>query len=177
MNYASLLNANKVALFAKLDGVQKIKELYVANDIIEAVSNKKGRDMNMISSYADDEVQIYTIKRATGLKAMRFFTKKGLTRYIHEGKLFDYKNVCEYFGIEPNDKQALEYKQYLETIYDTTTKKYKTSTLLRWLFNKRKMCKSLSDYTDIQSVIDLFENSDEIDDTKLNYLKNISAAL
>jgi hypothetical protein len=173
MNYQSLLAANKAALYAKLDNVQKIKELYVSNDIIEVLSNKKERDMNMINVYDSDEVQIYTIKRTTGLKAMRFFTRKGLIRYLHEGKLYDYQTACEYFGVQPLDKQAIEYQKYLESIYDPDVKKYKTSTLLRWLFNKRKMCKELGDYTSLTDVLKLFDDAEGADQSKLNYLKGL----
>ena len=173
MNFQSLLAANKTALFTKLDAVQKIKELYVANDIINVLSSHASRDLSIISAYSDEEVKIFTTKRATGLKAVRFFTRQGLIRYLHEGKLINYQLACEYFGVAPLDKQSIEFANYLRSIYDADSNKYKTSTLLRWLFNKRKTCKSLGDYTTINDVLDTFGNSDEIDESKLNYLKTM----
>ena len=173
ISYQSLLQANKLALFAKLDTVQKINDLYVANDVIDVLSGQPTRDKRIISTYSEEEVKIFTVKRATGLKALRFFTKQGLVRYLHEGKITSYVNACDYFGVAPLDKKSIEFAKYLSAIYDPDVNKYKTSIILRWLFNKRKMCKELGDYTDINSIIDTFGNSDEIDANKLTYLKTM----
>ena len=54
-----LLELNKKGLFNRLDKVQHIKDLYVANDLIEVLSTQKERDKRLINDYTDEEIKTY----------------------------------------------------------------------------------------------------------------------
>ncbi len=175
-----LLELNKTTLYTKLDKVQKIKDLYVANDLIDVLSMQKERDKRMISDYTSDEVKAYKIKRASGTKIVRMFTLAGITKYLTEGKIYDYPNACGYFGVPQINLKHIEYEEFLAGIAsedktDGSKKKYKTSTLLKWLFGKRKMCKALSDYTTIASVLELFAEDEDVNQERIKFLQSFDA--
>ena len=178
----AFLELNKQVLHTRITTVQHVKDLYVASDLIDVLSNQKERDRRIINDYAEDEIKIYKIQRPGGLKTVRMFTKKGIERYLHEGKLYDYQNACSYFSVIPVDKVRQGYQTDLESFSinnnsDATqekkygTKKYDTKKLLKWLFGKRKMCKSLGDQTSIVEVLEVFGTSDDADQNKLEFLK------
>ncbi len=176
MNQQALLDLNKTTLYERLKNVQRIKNLYVANDIIDILSNQKERDKRIISDYTEDEVVTHMVKRSSGLKLVRMFTLKGITRYLNEGKIYDLPNACSYFNVSYTDPKIKEYHLFIESIQDPSEKdqsikKYKTTSLLKWLFGKRKMCKALSDYCSIEDVKAIFEDSEDIDKEKLAFLK------
>jgi len=185
----ALLELNKQGLHTRLAKVQHIKDLYVASDLIDILSNQKERDRRIINDYSEDELKTYKIQRLGGLKTVRMLTKKGIERYLHEGKLFDYNNACSYFSVIPIDKVKQGYLADLESfLSDTNTtkkdnvkkdnvkkdtiKKYDTKKLLKWLFGKRKMCKALGDQTSIAEVLEIFGASEDADQSKLEFLKN-----
>lgn len=169
VTYNTLLDLNKTALHTKLKNqVQKIGDLHVTNDIIDALSNQKERDRRLVNDYTEDEIKTYTIKRTSGLKSVRMFTKKGLERYVHEGKLYDYANACRYFNIPPINQQTIEYNKFLESI--ESDKKYKTNSLLKWLFGKRKMCKALGEYCTIDEILGIFKESKDAITDHLEFL-------
>ncbi len=180
MNQQVLLDLNKNTLYERLKKVQRIKDLYVAADVIDILSNQKERDKRIISDYAEDEIVTHTVKRASGLKSVRMFTLKGIAKYLNEGKIYDLINACSYFNVPYTDPKLKEYHAFLESIQEPSEdksiqepsiKKYKTTTLLKWLFGKRKMCKALLNYCSIEDVIATFEDSDDIDKEKLKMLK------
>lgn len=166
----ALLELNKQGLHTRLAKVQHIKDLYVASDLIDILSNQKERDRRIINDYSEDELKTYKIQRPGGLKNVRMFTKKGIERYLHEGKLFDYNNACSYFSVIPIDKVKQGYIADLESFL-SNTKKYDTKKLLKWLFGKRKMCKALGDQTSIAEVLEIFGTSEDADQPKLEFLK------
>ena len=177
----ALLELNKQGLHTRLAKVQHIKDLYVASDLIDILSNQKERDRRIINDYSEDELKTYKIQRPGGLKTVRMLTKKGIERYLHEGKLFDYNNACSYFSVIPIDKVKQGYQADLESFLSTTNttkkdnvKKYDTKKLLKWLFGKRKMCKALGDQTSIAEVLEIFGTSENADQPKLEFLKNKS---
>ena len=168
MDTKSLLDLNKSALYDRLKKVQKIKELWVANDIIDTLSNQKERDRRLISDFTNDEIKTFIVKRISGLKCVRLFTIAGLTKYLHEGKIYDYTNACEYFNIIPIDFSAKKYEIFLRSI--EKDKKYRTTSLLKWLFGKRKMCKILSDYCTISEVLNLFITDSNVIEDRRKFL-------
>lgn len=171
MDLNSLLDLNKTHLYEKLDTVQKIDKLWVVADIVDILSNQKERDRRIINDFiAIEEVVIQTIKRPSGIKTVRMFTHKGITRYLDEGKIYDLKNACEYFGVPYKDPRLKEYKAYLESI-QVGDKKYKTNAILKWLFGKRKMCKALNEQCSIAELLEVFGESEEADAHRLAYLK------
>ena len=113
----SLLELNKQALFARLKSVQRINELYVANDIIDVLSSQKNTDKTLLNSYNEDEIRVNKIYRESGTRLVRMLTKKGVERYLLEGKVLDYKNACEYFNIKPVDKLAFKYNKEFSSKY------------------------------------------------------------
>jgi hypothetical protein len=189
MNLANLLELNKSSLFAKLDKVQRVKELYVANDVIDVLSNQKERDRRTLSDYNTDELKTYKIKRNGVLKIVRMFTKKGIERYLQNGKIFDQKNASEYFKVDipvvdhlgeelikciacaATDRTATDRTATNRT--DLKQADYKTTKILKWLFGKRKLCRALGEYTTIEKVVNTFEKDDAVDSERMQYLTNI----
>lgn len=181
----ALLELNKQGLHTRLAKVQHVKDLYVASDLIDTLSNQKERDRRLINDYSEDELKTYKIQRPGGLKTVRMLTKKGIERYLHEGKLFDYNNACSYFSVIPIDKVKQGYIADLESFLSNTNttkkdnvkkdtiKKYDTKKLLKWLFGKRKMCKALGDQTSIAEVLEIFGTSEDADQPKLEFLKSL----
>lgn len=179
----ALLELNRQGLHTRLAKVQHVKDLYVASDLIDTLSNQKERDRRIINDYSEDELKTYKIQRPGGLKTVRMLTKKGIERYLHEGKLFDYQNACSYFSVIPIDKVKQGYLTDLESFLstaekkDTTkkdnVKKYDTKKLLKWLFGKRKSYKALGDQTSIAKILEVFGTSSELDQPKLEFLKGL----
>lgn len=167
MNYEALLELNKTALFDKLDLVQRVGNLYVANDIIEALSNQKERDKRLINDYNSDEVQTYKIKRGKLVRLVRMLTIQGIARFLSEGKLYDQKNACLYFKVELPKKDVFAEELSKCEISDNV---YTTNKLLKWLFQKRKMCKELGPTTTITDVLSVFADNPDADQDRLKYL-------
>ena len=172
----SLLLLNKQATFAKLQNIQCVNGLYVANDIIDVLSDQRNTDRTMLNSYTEDEIRVYKIHRKSGTRLVRLFTIKGLARYLHEGKIYAYETACEYFGVQPIDRAKARYEVELSSmrctkICDTT--KYDTKKILKWLFNKRKSCKALGETTTVKDIVNMFINDDQIDDHKFKYLVSL----
>jgi hypothetical protein len=172
LNMNNLLDLNKKYLHEKLDNVQKIDKLWVVADIVDILSNQKERDRRIINDFINgDEIVIQTIKRPSGIKTVRMFTHKGITRYLDEGKIYDLKNACDYFGVHYKDPRLKEYKTYLESI-QIGDKKYKTIAILKWLFGKRKTCKALNEQCSILELLGVFGESEDADQHRLTYLKD-----
>jgi hypothetical protein len=172
-----LLELNKNVLHDKLSKLKKYNDLYVAKDLIDILSDQKERDTRVINEFTDEEIKVHTVRRKSGLKSVRLFTAKGIERYLHEGKLFDYQNACSYFNVPAKDKVAESYSAFLSEIYDSTTKKYNTKKILKWLFEKRKMCKSLGDYTTLGAVISIFKQSPDVVPEKLKFIQKLAGNL
>jgi hypothetical protein len=136
---------NQQVLFSKLDRIPKIDNVYVrCNDLIDVVSDAKIRDKRLINDYGSDLVIIKKIKVKGVLRECRCFTRMGLETYIHNGKLYDYKNVCAYYQVTMKDFIADELKSLVVEEEDDEVY-FNTKQILKWLFEKRKSDKSLGD--------------------------------
>lgn len=159
-----LSDINTSSLFKKLEGIYRSDDLIASIQLINIVSSKPQRDKNLISAFDSSEIEIRLYTNESGYKRnIRFFTKKGLSRYLHSGKIFDYINVCKYFEIQPIDKTTQQFEYDLSKmeiiipkknrIKSSPSKLYKTSSLILWLYGKRKVHKSLSYSTTISDFI------------------------
>lgn len=176
MSIESLLDYNKQVLHEKIRNVKIIRNTYRANDLIDVLSSAPDRDKRLISCYENDEVLIRRTQCKGVLRMTRFLTLKGITRYLHEGKVFSYKNACSYFHVEPRDleKEKLQKELQLYKIDD----KYNTKKILRWLFEKRKSAKLLGDICTINQLVEYIDDlpDDEkemLPDSKVNLLRSI----
>lgn len=140
-----LKQLNRDAIHEKLKTVHKIVDNYVANDLIDAISTHKERDKRMINNWEDDEVFIQKTVRGTSMRLVRLFTLKGIARYLREGKVYSYENLCDYFNVQAIDKELEQFKKELETIKNDDT--YHTNKILKWLFESRVQAKALGAYT------------------------------
>lgn len=179
MDINSLLAINKKAIFDKLDKVEKKDNTYKVIDLIAALSTSIDRDRGIVNNYLPDEVFIRRVKCNGILRAARFFTLKGIARYLHEGKIYSYKNACEYFKVEPKD---LEEEKLLNELKDMKVNSldgsvlYDTKRLLRWLFEKRKSAKHLGDECSATTMLEYIDSLDEdelmiVNSRKLKILK------
>ena len=164
-----LLEINRRAIYAKINKVYKKilgdTTYFLANDIIYSVSEAIARDKRLISDYDDDQVVILMHKS----KYCRFLTIKGIQRYVHEGKIYSYVNVCQYFNVAPHNKQDLELlSKFNKCIFkgelvkselvknelvkselvkgELANTQYITSMLLKFIFGKRKQISALGIY-------------------------------
>lgn len=179
----SLLDYNKQALFTKIKTVKVIRNTYRANELIDVLSSMPDRDKRIISEYEKDEVLIRRTQCKGVLRMTRFLTEKGVSRYLHEGKVFSYKNACEFFKVEPRDlekeklERELELMKEEENSDDNETPLYNTKKLLRWLFEKRKSAKVLGETCTAETILDFVDELSEdekegISETKLNLLRS-----
>ena len=140
----TLLDINRRAIHAKLDRVYKKKigenTYYLANGLISSVSEAIARDKRLINNYTDHEVIILMHQS----KNCRFLTESGVKRYIHDGKIYSYANVCSYFGIAPQDKKELEKIAKFNKCKDGD--RYVTSMILKFIYGKRKQISGLNLY-------------------------------
>jgi hypothetical protein len=163
-----LIELNKSHISAKLDAAKHLDD-YVANDVIVAVSSSIERDKRIINDFGKDELYVKSIVRNGLCRSVRLFTKKGIERYVKIGKIFDYKNVCKYFDIVPEDKEKAEFQQQLERI-KKKGELYYTSHILKWLFEKRKQNKILGEYCSITSILFYYSKNPYVNQKKLQML-------
>jgi hypothetical protein len=153
-----LLELNKQGLFEDLDELTRINNTDIkCNDLIELLSTAQVRDKRLINKYSDDEIYTKMIKTGKYKRKCRIFTPKGIERYLHEGKLFNYENTCAYFSVKPKDKELKIVKQLVK---DGEVLIKKT---LKWLYGKRKSIKWLGDTQPIEEFISWLEE-DEYED-------------
>jgi hypothetical protein len=167
---------NKKAIFSKLDNIivetqlydpiqKKERLIYRCNTVIDQISTKPVRDKRLISDYNDDEVICIRSNVDTDKKRKyRYFTIKGLERYIHEGKIYGYNNVCEYYGFTPIDKEML----YIVELFKEGLCEQKK--LLKWVFGKRKQNIRLPDKITLNEFADWLDQykKDDINVLKKN---------
>jgi hypothetical protein len=173
-------NINKESLYKKLENVEKIKDCYKANDVIDILSNNKERDKRLIGGYTRDEVVLKKTICNGFLRTTRFLTQKGIERYLHEGKIFSYENACSYFAVKPKDLDIEKWNIQLEKIKiddEDNITEYKTSLILKWLFEKRKFCKTLGENVSIESLLEWIDDAGIVDEIsnkkKLNHLRDM----
>lgn len=174
---SSLHDYNRKALFDKIDGVRKIDNTYRATALIDVLSSAPERDKGIIKNYEKDEVMIRRVQCKGILRITRFFTLKGIARYLHEGKVFSYKNACAYFEIEPRDLEKEKLSEELSSI-KMDNDKYNTKKLLKWLFEKRKSAKVLGESCTISKLLEFvddlhIDDKEAINSAKLSLLHSL----
>ncbi len=141
----SLKKVNRDAIYDRLDNLKRVDGCLKCNDVFNALSSSITRDKRLINDYTEDEVVLkYDLVNKRSVKS-RYFTPEGMSRYIHEGKIICYEIVCEYFDINPIDKD-------IETImgFMINDKTFETKLILKWLFGKKKSVKVLKTYVNIE---------------------------
>ncbi len=162
----SLIELNYNYLKEKLDKCYIIDNNYNCNDIIECISSKISTDKRLINNFHDDEIILFKKNNRT----QRFFTKKGLIKYINEGHIDNYELTCKYFNINFKNENEKNYNKKLESII--VNNKVIISRLLIFLYGKRKRISSLSDKIDKSLISKLLTNTEfdtEINKDKLLY--------
>ena len=152
---------NRKALHEKISKVKTIRDTYRANEMIDVLSSAPDRDKGIINNYDSDEVLIRRIQCKGVTRMTRFFTLKGIARYLHEGRVFSYKNACSFFNVQSRDLV----KEKLISELDACTEDnclYNTKKLLKWLYEKRKSAKILGESCKISDVLE-FATDDMID--------------
>jgi hypothetical protein len=120
-----LMRINRDALFAKLNALGDKHRMPCAA-FIEACSNKPATDQRIISDYPRDMVILY--------ERRRHFTLAGLIRFTQDGHLINYKNVCDWLGIVPDEH--LIYKKELKKMMRDGL--YIKQSLVKFLFGTRR---------------------------------------
>lgn len=160
-----LLNLNKKTIFDKLDKIPVYDGYIKCNDLFDAISTAIIRDKRLINSYNGEDSKYSEVVRkmipvGKTKRKCRCFTTRGIARYIHEGKLINYKTVCEYYGVEPIDREIEILRKMLikDDVFDT-------KKILKWLFGKRKQIKQLGKTININVLciwLNKYENNDVI---------------
>ena len=141
-----MLFRSKVNIISDHDRVR-----YKCNDIITAISNSVERDKRLINEYEQDEIIVRSTRTNGTLRKCRFFTVKGLERYVHEGKIYSYVNVCEYFNFIPKDKQHDKWKEEVDKCRQAN--EFITKKILKWVCEKRKIAKELGNVVNATALI------------------------
>lgn len=160
-----LLNLNKKTIFDKLDKIPVYDGYIKCNDLFDAISTAIIRDKRLINSYNGEDSKYSEVVRkmipvGKTKRKCRCFTTRGIARYIHEGKLINYKTVCEYYRVEPIDREIEILRKMLikDDVFDT-------KKILKWLFGKRKQIKQLGKTININVLciwLNKYENNDVI---------------
>ena len=177
MSFQKYLDVNRKAIFDKLDRVTIIesdgKKLYIANDIIDAISELKIRDKRLINDWTEEYIKIVKYAKPNDqIRTYRVFTKEGITKYLAEGKIYSYKNACEYFGISFTNKQYNTWENDLNK-FQLTDGNHDLRKILRWIYEKKKSCERFPDEISWTDLIKKIENSNtDYNTEKLQWLKN-----
>lgn len=131
--------ANKTDVFEKLANLVVVRETIRCNDLIDAISTSVSRDKRLINNYTPEQMIKHDVQVGNTLRSCRMFTMEGIKRYVHEGKIYSYKNVCEYFGLSPIDPLIAE----MDKCKVPGSETFMTKKMLKWLFDKRKQTKEL----------------------------------
>ncbi len=158
----SLENVNREIIYDKLDNIKRVDGCLKCNDIFAVLSSSITRDKRLINDYTEDEVVIkYDLIKKRHIKC-RYFTPEGISRYIHEGKVICYEIVCEYFDVNPIDREVETIMGFM--INENT---FDTKAVLKWLFGKKKSVKVLKTYVNIK-ILALWLNNYTNDDIIAN---------
>lgn len=111
-------------------------------DIFEILSDSVACDQRMVNAYDETEIVVSDIPSSNGaVRRCRLFTRKGLVRYIHEGKITEYENACIWLGEQPRNKLV----EVVRGMLSVETRSFKTRQILKWLFQRRKYDKLLGE--------------------------------
>lgn len=168
-----LIELNYKSIADKLDKVSCIKNSYAAVDLIGVLSNNVERDKRLISDWDDSLVVVRNVKRGNFTRKIRYLTLEGIKKYLSDGKVFNRDAAYKYFGLPAVN---LEQKKWCEIFdkfkHEHDDELYKTSSVLRWLFEKRKSTKELDTYASLIDIVNFVEGF-EISDEKIAFLKGL----
>ena len=170
MEIKELIDLNRTSLFKQLDAIKvHIGHHYRCDDIIKELSSSVTSDKRLINDYEDDETVILTIRVKGMTRKCRAFTKKGLIRYIHEGKVVDYENACLWVGTKPKNKLMEKVEKLL------VDGKFAKSKILKFLFEKRKTTSALDNYVTPAELLTWLEPyKEDIDQERYECINAIS---
>lgn len=180
MQVLNVNEINKLALVKKIQTIQthKVSDdlLYACTDVINALSNSIIRDLRYINDFSTDEIKVIQVLRVktSKLVKLRFFTKVGLTRYLHEGKVYSYKLACEYFSVQTIDLTSLAHAKTIAK-FRNSDNLYNVNQTLKWIFEKRKSCKSLNTFAtniDIINFVKKILKNESKNDSELSKFTN-----
>jgi nitrite reductase/ring-hydroxylating ferredoxin subunit len=160
---------NKEAIFDKLSSLKIFEETIRCSDLIDAISISISRDKRIISKYTLDEMIIMKVDVEGTLRNCRMFTDIGIARYIQEGKIYAYENVCEYFGVEtvnPYDEQVVKCLDG-EGVFNT-------KKILNWLYGRRKKDKSAGLSMTFDKLIEWLDSNDGVIEERRRYIMNMN---
>lgn len=176
MNINLLLDLNREELFAQLNSAYIYsyngEKVWLADDIIDILSEKKIRDTRLINNFTEDEIVVIGVKTKV-LRLRRFFTLKGIKRYLLEGKLFNVDNAYKYFNLENKNLEILIMRQIEKCVVNKKELTFNTKKTLKWLFEKRKQISAFDEIIDCRILLDWLESnthSDKISEDKKKYL-------
>lgn len=179
ITFDTLLNERKTLLFNKLDKIHSktiIHEnreclIYRCSDLVNALSKSPISDMNYISKQ-----KVGVLKREVlinnSVRLCLYVTQDGVKKYLYNCNVNNYSLACEYFKIPIINKQHIVWQKELERIRVNST--YKTSSLLYWLYGKRKRMSILGEYCDIKKLLDRVKDDPTADRMKIAYLAGLN---
>jgi hypothetical protein len=158
--------------------------------VIEALSEAKIRDKRLINDYTSEEIVVRKVPTGNSTKQCRCFTTQGISRYVHEGRIYSYRNVCEYFALEPRDRIEEDFWKHM-VLGDSVTIDEKTNEFtptaqtviqkkefLRWIFDKRKLLSAMPDELTLEEAARFIEKYPDINEEKRDwfilYVKEIA---
>ena len=173
-----LLELNRNYLFGQLNDINCDKQIYVVNDIIDALSSAPLRDKSRVNKYPSEYVYIGYARRDKCLRQVRLFTTEGIAYYLHDGKITNYLDACLYFNVQPVDLLYKKYKKQFDRIVNKCVNKlFKTSILLSWIYGKQKNITKLKQYISADDALEFVKTHNTIDipnEKKIKILKEYS---
>lgn len=173
--FEDLTNQKRKEIFHHLDKIDVItilvdnKEatLYRCADVMKLLSRKYKYDFRHILKRNIGIIKHDKIINNT-VRSVTYFLQDGLEYYIYNCDIFNYDLVCEYFKIKYINKEHLVWGKELKKM--STPKGYKTSSVLYWLFKRRKQCKALTEYAKLTTIANAMKECDDVDKEKIDYL-------
>lgn len=175
LTFSSLMNERKNTLFNKLNKIEsrtilyENKEclIYRCSDVVNTLSKSPMSDMTYISKQ-----KIGVIKREVivnnSVRLCVYITEEGIKNYLYNCNVNNYSLACEYFRIPLVNKQYIIWQKELEKIKMHHT--YKTSSLLYWLYGKRKRMSILGEWCELKKLLEYVKDDASVDRGKLAYL-------
>ena len=175
ITFSSLMNERKNTLFNKLNKIEsrmilyENKEclIYRCSDLVNTLSKSPISDMTYISKQ-----KIGVVKREVivnnSVRLCVYITEEGIKNYLYNCNVNNYSLACEYFRIPLVNKQYVIWQKELEKIKMHHT--YKTSSLLYWLYGKRKRMSILGEWCELKNLIERVKDDASVDRGKLAYL-------
>jgi hypothetical protein len=158
MELQQCLLENKAHLYKQLDSLDRVNDAISLRAFLKIVSKKQYADYHKVIA---DEANFININYKS--KRCNFILLSAIPDVIHKLSLHNYENVCEYFGVKPQNKL----KEQLKAIIAENN----MSKLLRWLYDKPKSISYLSKMINRDTVISwILKVEDDINEEKKNTL-------